>query len=395
MLIRAAILAALAAAVYGQAVAPEGGCLVCGDGQVITNPDGIFSFDGFPDTGCDVLQIAGLIGQIPLTQCPFLPGLVAADCECAPGDLPVAPTPAPVSACPAVPEGGCSVCGADLCISNPDAIFSFPGQPATPCETLELAGLTGLITPDECPFLPTLVTACECGTTGVPPTAAPIAAPTEAPVTPAPTPAPTEVPTTPAPTEVAPTPAPVSACPAVPEGTCSVCGAGLCISNKDAIFSYPDQPSTPCGTLELAGFTGLIAPAECAFLPSLVDACECGTTGVVAETAAPIAAPTEAPVTPAPTEAPTTPAPTDAPTTPAPTEAPTKAPVPAPTPYPVFVFSPAPFASVPTASDGKKGKMMGSSDDSGGMGMSMRGKKRALREEGVDAAAVGGVRRGD
>ena len=327
MLFRAAILAALAAAVYGQASAPADGCLVCGDGQIVTKPDAIFSFTGYPATKCDVLQIAGLTGQIPLDQCPFLPGLITPDCECAPGDLPgvVAPTPAPVASnkCPPVPASGCSVCGTDLCISNPDALFSFPGQSSAPCGILETAGLTGLITPEECPFLPNLVDVCECGTTGVPPTAAPTKAPSEAPVTPAPTETPVEP----------PTPAPVA----------------------------PVAPPTPAPA----------TPVE----PTISTAPT-----------------TKAPVDLAPVVVPTK-APTEAPVTPVPTPSPTKAPVPAPTPFPVFMFTPAPFVSVPTTVDGKKGKMM-SGGGGGGGGMGMGGKKRALREEGIDAA-VGGVRRGD
>jgi hypothetical protein len=210
MLFRATILAALAAAVYGQAVAPPDGCLVCGDGNVVTLPDAIFSFPGYPASPCSTLQEAGLTGQIPLSQCSFLPGLISPVCACAPGDLPVvvAPTPAPVASnnCPPVPASGCSVCGPDLCISNPDAIFSFPGQASAPCGTLQAAGLTGLIPSDQCPFLPSLVGVCDCGTDGVP-VAAPTKAPTGAPVTPV-TPAPTGAPVTPAPTGAPVTPAP-------------------------------------------------------------------------------------------------------------------------------------------------------------------------------------------
>ena len=279
MLFRATILAALAAAVYGQAVAPPDGCLVCGDGKVVTKPDSIYTFSGQPAVPCAELQQAGLDALLSLQICQFLPGLINLDCGCAPSvDLPVVvPTPASNN-CPPVPATGCSICGPDLCISNPDAIFSFPGQLSTPCGILQEGGLTGLIPLDQCPFVAAFVDMCDCGTDGVP-VAAPTKAPTEAPVTPAPTgaPDPTGAPVTPAPT---------------PDGD------------------------------------------------------------------------TAAPITLAPTEAPTTLAPVPAPTT---------ATVPAPTPYPVFMLTPAPFFSVPTTSDGKKGKNM-----MGGGGMS--GKKRALRE---------------
>ena len=41
---RVLVLASFAAAVAGQATAPPGGCLICGDGQVVTAPDEIFEF---------------------------------------------------------------------------------------------------------------------------------------------------------------------------------------------------------------------------------------------------------------------------------------------------------------------------------------------------------------
>jgi hypothetical protein len=42
----------------------------------------IFSFPEQPSVPCGQLQEAGLNGQIPLTQCPFLPGLVNTLCGC-------------------------------------------------------------------------------------------------------------------------------------------------------------------------------------------------------------------------------------------------------------------------------------------------------------------------
>ena len=46
MLFRSVVLASFIAAAAGQAVAPEDGCLVCGDGQVVANPDAVFMFPG-------------------------------------------------------------------------------------------------------------------------------------------------------------------------------------------------------------------------------------------------------------------------------------------------------------------------------------------------------------
>lgn len=44
MLIRALILSSFVATATGQAVAPPGGCLICGDGKVVTEPDAVFEF---------------------------------------------------------------------------------------------------------------------------------------------------------------------------------------------------------------------------------------------------------------------------------------------------------------------------------------------------------------
>ena len=222
MLFRATILAALAAAVYGQAVAPPDVCLVCGDGMVVTKPDGIVAIPNplpnFPlsttTIPCSTLQEWGLAGQISLSKCTSLPGLTTSVCGCAPSvDLPVVVPPASNN-CPPVPATGCSICGPDLCISNPDAIFSFPGQLSTPCGILQEGGLTGLIPLNQCPFVAAFVDMCDCGTDGVP-VAAPTKAPTEAPVTPAPTgaPDPTGAPVTPAPTPDGDTAAPTTLAP--------------------------------------------------------------------------------------------------------------------------------------------------------------------------------------
>jgi len=67
--------------------------------------------------------------------------------------------------CPSVPLNGCSICGPDLCVTKPDAVFEFPGQPAVPCGSLESAGSSGEISIDQCdflPFLPEFTGTCEC-----------------------------------------------------------------------------------------------------------------------------------------------------------------------------------------------------------------------------------------
>jgi hypothetical protein len=281
MLIRALVVASFVAAATGQAVAPPGGCLVCGDGNVVGAPDAIFSFPPFPEAPCGILQTAGLTGEIPLDQCPFLPGLIGV-CACAAGELPTdapAPTDAPVPA----------------------------------------------------------------------PTAAPVPAPTDAPV-----PAPTDAP---------------GGCPEIPDGGCSVCGEDSAITNPDAIFSFPEQPSVRCGTLQESGLTGEIPLDQCPFLPGLIGVCECAP--CVVPTDAPVPAPTDAPV-PAPTDAPI-PAPTDAPV-PAPTDSPILAPVPVPTDAPV----PAPVVPPVENPDGGMGGMGGMSSSSSSEDGSKDGSKDGM-----------------
>lgn len=135
-----------------------------------------------PKTPCGILQSAGLAGSIPLDQCELIPPFISI-CECAPGDLPAEPTTAPEPApfspapiletivqsapfsaapvldtsvqpvpCPAVPNDKCSVCGPDLCVTLPDAIFDFPDQPTVTCGALEVAGLNDFITEGECEY---------------------------------------------------------------------------------------------------------------------------------------------------------------------------------------------------------------------------------------------------
>ena len=66
-------------------------------------------------------------------------------------------------------------------------------------------------------------------------------------------------------------------CPEVPENGCSICGEGLCVGNPDALIDFPGQPKVLCGELERAGYDGVIGLQRCARLPSLVPACDCGT----------------------------------------------------------------------------------------------------------------------
>jgi len=93
----------------------------------------------------------------------------------------------------------CSVCGDGKNVTDPDAIFTFPGQPAAACGILETSGNLGLIPSFECSQLPELITdTCKCEESGNSgddggDSGAPVPDPTPAPV-PAPVPDPTPAP---------------------------------------------------------------------------------------------------------------------------------------------------------------------------------------------------------
>ena len=170
------------------------------------------------------------------------------------------------------------MCGDGRCVSNPDVIFSFTGQPSVACGVLQDAGLTGLIIPQFCNALPAVIGVCGCVDS------VPL-------VGPAPR-------TTPAPT----IPTPVR-CPVIPPTGCSVCGSDdKCISNPDTILELPGQSPITCDLFQQNGLDGEFTQAFCAFLPSRIGVCGCrqlvGTD--IAPTDTTTSAPTFAPTTSAP-----------------------------------------------------------------------------------------------
>ena len=163
----------------------------------------------------------------------------------------------------AVSSQGCSVCGDGKQVTDPEAIFDFPGQQAVTCGVLEGAGEGGLIPLDQCALLPPIIeTTCSCQPLEAPtlPTLAPVVPePTSQPILPQPTPAPDHI-----------------VCPVLPPGGCSVCGEGKCVQNPDALFAFPGGPPVRCGTLEQAGLAGGILPDQCALLPGTInEVCNC------------------------------------------------------------------------------------------------------------------------
>jgi hypothetical protein len=256
MLFRSLAIASFVATATGQAVAPPGGCLVCGNGNVVMAPDAVFTFPGEPEVPCGTLQEARLGGLIPLDQCaegelPITEAPAPTDAPVPPPteapvpppsppstqapitQAPIPPTDAPGS-CPEVPTTGCSVCGEGLCVGNPDAIFVFPGPPEVLCGDLQEAGLTGGIPLDQCSSLPGLVAVCECGPGAtIPPSPAPTIDPTPAPSsTPTidPTPAPSSTPI------IDPTPVPVVEPTMAPVPVTEQPTTGKCCYSKSQSF---------------------------------------------------------------------------------------------------------------------------------------------------------------
>ncbi|KAI2507625.1 hypothetical protein MHU86_6812 [Fragilaria crotonensis] len=271
------------------------GCSVCGDGKVVSAPDAIFAFPGFDPVPCGVLQQAGLVGQVPLENCPALSGLIGV-CLCVDGTLPPGtgggsspPVAAPIGTSPPVAAPstggasnaqGCSVCGDGKVVSAPDAIFAFPGFDPVPCGDLQQAGLEGQVPLENCPALSGLIGVCLCVDGTLPPgtgggSSPPVAAPTTG--------------TSP------PVAAPTTGGASNAQG-CSVCGDGKVVSAPDAIFAFPGFDPVPCGDLQQAGLEGRVALENCPVLPNLIGVCLCvdGTLppGTGGGSSPPVAAPT-------------------------------------------------------------------------------------------------------
>jgi len=214
---------------------PPSGCSVCGDGKEVNNSDAVFSFPGQPATPCGDLQEDGETGDLSSDQCEFLPNLISLLCDCRPSN---APSPPPPSV-----DTGCSVCGVGKEVTSPNAIFSFPGQPATPCGELEEDGENDILSSDQCGILPNLISLlCGCQSIGAPPSP-------------------------PSPSEIVQPTADIG---------CSACGEGKEVTNPDAIFSFPGQPATACGDLQEDGKSGDLSSDQCDFLPDLISLlCDC------------------------------------------------------------------------------------------------------------------------
>ena len=257
-------------------------------------PDAIVSVPGQPPATCNDYQNAGYNGFIPSPTCDLLTDFVVQVCGCMDGLPPPTLPPVPNN-CPAIPPGGCSVCGPGTCVTAPDNIVTIPGNAPATCGDLENSGLNGFIPADTCAALPPLVTeACDCAA-GIPSTPSPfqMVLPTPAPFT--------LFPPTPAPIAPVPTPAPDPfSNPGFPD--CFLCGDGSEIEEPTNGFTFPGQPTISCGSLQAFALNGFISPEACPqLIPFVLQ--DCGCTNIL-----PPSPPTIAPVpivTPSPTLAPT------------------------------------------------------------------------------------------
>lgn len=244
---------------------PVGACEICGPGRCVQNP--FASVDVFGDSCAEIEQSASTDSlALPFIPCAFFQSTTG---PCACGTLggvtpaPVAPsTPAPVAIepsptlCPEVPLGSCEICGPSRCVQNPTATLSTFD---IDCGTAEQAMLQALDFGGFCEDVQGSAGSCGCGG------------------------------------------GPGLLCPEVLEGSCEICGPGLCVQSP---VGKLDDFGISCVEAQQDAISGDIPPFLCADFQAARGPCDCGTI----DTPAPVA-PSDAPVLP--TDAPVTP--TDAP----------------------------------------------------------------------------------
>jgi hypothetical protein len=110
-------------------------CVICGEGNAITNPEGIVVFPNQPDLTCAQVETAGLDGFIAASFCPFLSSFLE-ECFCAPtSPSPPTATPAPVTDAPTTPEPTSSEPSSKPSISHVPSTKPISRQPTTPPDT--------------------------------------------------------------------------------------------------------------------------------------------------------------------------------------------------------------------------------------------------------------------
>eukprot|EP00548_Thalassiothrix_antarctica_P006610 CAMPEP_0194131662 /NCGR_PEP_ID=MMETSP0152-20130528/2387_1 /TAXON_ID=1049557 /ORGANISM="Thalassiothrix antarctica, Strain L6-D1" /LENGTH=547 /DNA_ID=CAMNT_0038826519 /DNA_START=25 /DNA_END=1668 /DNA_ORIENTATION=- len=290
---------------------PDTGCSICGPGMCITDEDAIFSFPGQPSVPCGILEKAGINGTIPLTQCKFLPPLVQEKCVChsdTPGVIPVTPSPTPPNGLdpnsigcqskddcnnhgeckPAVVSGdidhsnsAVNVCDCDEDYFGASCYKYCPidcvrgnckekgnGDYTCVC-TSGWGGPACDVSVDECPDGSRCNNGARCVRSDDGDEEA---------------------------EEKDSYSCEMVRCPPTPSDGCSICGPGLCVTAEKAIFSFPGQPTVPCGQLQEAGYDGVIPLDQCPFLPSLVkEKCGCHSASNVGLANSPTRPPTRPP----------------------------------------------------------------------------------------------------
>eukprot|EP00543_Licmophora_paradoxa_P007798 CAMPEP_0202442214 /NCGR_PEP_ID=MMETSP1360-20130828/1676_1 /ASSEMBLY_ACC=CAM_ASM_000848 /TAXON_ID=515479 /ORGANISM="Licmophora paradoxa, Strain CCMP2313" /LENGTH=632 /DNA_ID=CAMNT_0049057513 /DNA_START=45 /DNA_END=1943 /DNA_ORIENTATION=- len=204
-------------------------CVVCGAGKHVGNPDAfVVFFDGGEPTKCSDLEQGGLDGIIKPEYCSAVSVLIL-ECECQDGPTtPKAvdtPTPVPVPTTPlTVPAQPCSVCGPGSAITLPDAVIEFTGYDPVTCGLLQMGGVTGQLSPDQCVMLPDLIwDACGCSIT-----------------------------------------------------SCSVCGFGREVTLPDVILEFEGITELTCGALQEAGYKGQVTLDQCHTTADLIEGpCGC------------------------------------------------------------------------------------------------------------------------
>jgi hypothetical protein len=211
-------------------------CLVCGERMVVSNPNKVISTSLGMFT-CGGLVGIGRMGNIGEGQCLAAKMAALEKCDCiANGATDETPSEEPYV---------CPVCSDDKIVTVPDGVVSIISQPNRTCAEYMQASVDGAIQEAQCGLLQQFTTeACGCEDEDTSPSP---------------------------PVEDPPTAAPqIYVCP--------VCGAGLMVTDPDAIVSIANQPDRTCADMETAATDGEITHQQCALLqPFVQQSCRCET----------------------------------------------------------------------------------------------------------------------
>jgi len=224
-------------------------CSVCGNGRIVTRPDGII--DGTNTTTCAQYEAVAAKGEISEDQCLVLQQVSGEGCGCK--EAPAIPTAAPTSY-------ECQPCGEGRMIGLPDAELILPNLQKMSCGDVQQRAEAGIIQDFQCTQIQPLVSEY-CGCVDKPYTEAP---------------------------EVF---------------ECQICGDGLRVTNPDGVVEIPTQPNRTCAELLDAAVMGHINPNQCFLLHPFVQApCECISIYSDMPTDIPVSSPTAPTLSPAPTD---------------------------------------------------------------------------------------------